>query len=348
MSIKRVNRNTLTEWVDGLVSGGRVYGVRARGDRFVYGGLNAARELRLDFDTTLLPPRKYFQPRREVLMTFDRSTAAFESVLEEEPFVVFGVHPCDLAAIEQMDQVFSMDNFDKHYMARREAATLVGVDPLVPSANRFAAGMRHGAMDEPYGADVRLTRLEDGTTIVDPLTEKGDALCEALAGAPEADAAGLEERGRIWERNRAGALDGQSLRMAPEEIPGLLERGTGHAVWEEKARLCYSCGSCNLVCPTCYCFDVADELDWNLQTGRRVRTWDGCMLSEFARVAGGHNFRSKKAARYSHRYFRKGKYSMEQYGRIACVGCGRCVDACTADIANPAEIFNRLKEEDAP
>ena len=32
-------------------------------------------------------------------------------------------------------------------------------------------------------------------------------------------------------------------------------------------------------------------------------------------------------------------------GEIACVGCGRCVTACTAKIANPVEVYNKLVEE---
>lgn len=133
--------------------------------------------------------------------------------------------------------------------------------------------------------------------------------------------------------------------MAPEDIPTLLEAGMNHPVWEEKAERCYSCGSCNLVCPTCYCFNVRDEFDWDMESGRRVREWDGCMLASFAAVAGGHNFRSSKTARYRHRYLRKGLYAPRRVtNEISCVGCGRCITACTAKIANPVDVFNRLLE----
>ena len=48
-------------------------------------------------------------------------------------------------------------------------------------------------------------------------------------------------------------------------MPRLLEKSYEHPIWEEKAERCYSCASCNLVCPTCYCFDVYDDVDWTLQ-----------------------------------------------------------------------------------
>lgn len=133
--------------------------------------------------------------------------------------------------------------------------------------------------------------------------------------------------------------------MKPQELPALLEESYDHPIWEEKARLCFSCGSCTLVCPTCYCFDIRDEVNWDLTSGRRLRTWDGCQLRGFALVAGGHNFRADKTDRYRHRYYRKGKYVPEKIGEIACVGCGRCITACVSKIANPPEIYNALLDD---
>ena len=62
-------------------------------------------------------------------------------------------------------------------------------------------------------------------------------------------------------------------------------------------------------------------------------------------MAGGHNFRKERDARYRHRFYRKGKYLWDRMGFIACVGCGRCVTACTTDIANPVALYNALMEE---
>jgi len=70
------------------------------------------------------------------------------------------------------------------------------------------------------------------------------------------------------------------------------------------------------------------------------------MLPDFALVAGGGNFRKDRESRYRHRLYHKGKYVWEGWGKLGCVGCGRCASACLADIARPAETFNLLKEED--
>jgi len=72
------------------------------------------------------------------------------------------------------------------------------------------------------------------------------------------------------------------------------------------------------------------SFEWDLASGSRVRTWDGCLLTDFALIAGNHNFRAARTDRYRHRYYRKGKYLWDKMAQIACVGCGRCITACTA------------------
>jgi ferredoxin len=179
---------------------------------------------------------------------------------------------------------------------------------------------------------------------VDARTEKGQALVASLAGEPAPSEAELEARERLWEENTR-RLRQHELKMAPEELPELLEGNEDHPVWQEKARLCFSCGSCTNVCPTCYCFDVQEEEAWDLRSGTRARKWDSCQRIAFARVAGGHNFRGEVHERYRHRYYRKGKYIPAMIGECACVGCGRCITACVSHIAHPPEVFNRLLEE---
>jgi ferredoxin len=89
---------------------------------------------------------------------------------------------------------------------------------------------------------------------------------------------------------------------------------------------------------------VADELALNLQGGERIRRWDACMLSSFAVVAGGENFREEAEERLKHRIYRKFDYLMGKHGQSVCVGCGRCVRACLADIS-PKTIVEKITGE---
>jgi len=338
MSIKKLDSSAFDKWVDGIVTEHKVYGIQARGDKFAFDELKSASALRLDYDVSITAPKVYFQPPHETLLRFGER--GFESVTDTEPFVVFGVHPYDMVAITQMDEIFSDSNYDVHYMARREKATVVVCDVQNASENVFAGCMNTATVEE--GFDLLVTKIDEGY-LVEAKGEKGEVLLKGAADAPDADENSLKLREMVWEHNRK-LLRRHELKVKPLDLPELLEKQMDHPVWEEKAALCFSCGSCNLVCPTCYCFNVKDEVSYTLKDGERVRVCDGCMLADFALVAGGHNFRKNKAERFRHRYYRKGKYLHDLHGQIACVGCGRCVSACVAKIANPVEIYNRLAE----
>ncbi len=338
MSVKKLDQAALDSWVDSLVAKHKVYGVQAAGDRFAFRPLAHAADLRLDYDVTMLPPKKYFLPQTEELVTFKRS-GGYESVLDSEPFVLLGVHPYDMVAINQMDTIFSSDNYDVHYMTRRDNATIVACDVQNASPDVFAGCMGSATVKE--GFDVLLTKVGDAW-LADTRTDKGEALLNGV-NAPAAADSDIAAREKVWAENNEG-LQKHKFNCAPSDIPGLLEKGYDHPVWAERAELCFSCGTCTSVCPTCYCFDVRDDVDWDMESGRRTRTWDSCQLTGFATVAGGHNFRPDPAERYRHRYYRKGKYVADKIGQIACVGCGRCITGCVAKIANPVEVYNRLLE----
>jgi len=289
---------------------------------------------------TIVPPSKVcLQPAKETLLRF--GGVKFESVLDAQPFVLFGVHPYDVVAINQMDLVFSKDNNDVHYAERRKAATIVACDVESVSANVFAGCMGTATVDK--GFDVLLTRI-GASYLVDARTEKGEALAAALRGAQEATKKDLAAREKVWKDNQK-RLRRHELKVAPDKLPALLDKSMDHPIWKERGELCFSCGSCTNTCPTCYCFDVQDDMNWDLASGRRERSWDGCQLEKFARVAGGHNFRKDRAARFRHRYYRKGKYVPDMIGQCGCVGCGRCITACVSKIAQPVEVYNSLLEE---
>jgi len=341
MAAKKLTETQLAGLVDGLISAGRVEGVVEKGEgRFVFGPLGSADELRLDYDVTIIPPKKYFQPAREVLMTFRVKGGEFEPAAPPEPLTLIGVHPYDLTAINQMDRIFSEDNYDAQYMARREATRIIAVEPQNASAGCFAVSM--GSTRPEVGYDLYLTRVPDGWLAEVGTAEGGKMLKAHAPGAADATKADLAARDAARVEAEA-KMSAQELGFDASEIPSMLDGAEDHPVFEQRAERCFSCGSCNLVCPTCYCFDVQDEVDWDLAGGRRVRCWDGCLLAEFASVAGGHNFRRTRADRFRHRVYRKGKYIPDKIGELACVGCGRCVNACVADIANPVAIFREIK-----
>src|SRR4030042_2819405 len=120
MTVKKISKDAFKKFADELIKKQKVGGpCCAPGDRFEFEQLESADQLRLDYDVTLRPPnRKYFLPPVETLLTFEVGDG-YQSVYDDAPFILLGVHPYDLEALNQMDRIFSQDNYDSHYMKRR-------------------------------------------------------------------------------------------------------------------------------------------------------------------------------------------------------------------------------------
>ncbi len=343
MENKVIEKQNMSLLVNSLTSaeGAEVIGPRRKDGKYAFGKIADASELCLDYDTTVLPPKMYLLPPKETLITFKlEKEYKVEPVIEDKSVILFGVHPHDIKAIELLDATFSATNPDVNYLSRREKITVIGVDCLNPNPNAFCASL--GTAIAETGFDLLLTDIGD-RYVVTIGSSKGKELLREHAETREASQAELAQRD--VERQKALANYKVSLKMPPEEIPKLLDKSWDSHVFEERSEKCLNCGSCVMVCPTCFCFDVQDDVALNLKQGERYRQWDACMLTDFALVAGGANFREDKKSRLRHRMYRKGKYLWERYGKLGCVGCGRCASACLAEIASPAETFNLLKEE---
>ncbi|MEA3401616.1 MAG: 4Fe-4S dicluster domain-containing protein [Armatimonadota bacterium] len=194
-----------------------------------------------------------------------------------------------------------------------------------------------GSCHSRAGADLFLTPIQRGY-LVEVLTPDGEQM---LRVADVEEAADEDRRqARQWREDKEARMVA-ALDASPAELADMLEGATFDEIWQDIASRCYSCGSCNTTCPTCFCFDINDEFDLGLTAGRRVRTWDSCQLAEFALVAGGYNFRRLRWQRVRHRWHRKFLYLYRDFGRPYCTGCGRCSRACTADI-NIVDVTNRI------
>jgi len=286
-------------------------------------------DVRLDYTVTVLGPKKFLWPTRQKLATYNLGGEPDpKPLIEHEAQVLFGVHPCDVTAIATLDAAFYKDVPDPHYLSRRADTAIIGLDCAKPcDDSSFCLDM--GSLYPESGYDVMLTPEED-RYFVEVKTELGQALVEAAKVKP-ATKQEMQARQAFAEKKRA-AFHFQ-LPCEVKYLPEILDASYDSLVWEAIARRCFSCGSCNTTCPTCYCFDVYDDVAVDLTRGCRIRRYDSCQLDPFATVAGGEDFRKDRSSRLRHRMFRKGKYILEQTGRTGCVGCGRCERACVAGIS---------------
>jgi sulfhydrogenase subunit beta (sulfur reductase) len=349
-----VEKTELLTLIDELSRERTLIGPVPRQDRFFYEVVRSVRELDLAFNYCVYGPRAFLFPPTETLFRFEIRGGSFSAtpVLEYRLQAFVGVHPCDLNAIRLLDRVFSREHRDEHYLYRREDTFIIGIDcPKECTPGVFCADMKANSAAEGFdimcyplnGDEPRASARADQTTYGVLFGTRAGREWILYHQCGRAPSVGDERAFKQYQQGKDQAF----VRRIPYDVdtlPGLLDRSYDSLLWEATARRCYSCGSCNLSCPTCYCFNVYDELDMSLTTGVRKREWDGCQLPNFAVVAGGHNFRAKAASRLRHRIYRKGKWVRQREGISGCVGCARCDRACTAKI-NSVEIYNQLAEE---
>jgi NAD(P)H-flavin reductase/NAD-dependent dihydropyrimidine dehydrogenase PreA subunit len=340
-----ISKEDFAKFVNSLIKNKslNVIGVKSKGNKFAFGQLESASELRLDYDVTLLPPKKYFFPQRETLVTYNVANGfSAKDTADLKSTVIIGVHPYDIVALLHMDEVFRETKSDPYYFEKRKSSIIIGVN--IQNMSKWCFAPQMGCATIEYGYDLMLTDLGNRYAI-NVGSQKGEELLEKYA-KNVTDALARDNQLVGQKKREILNMSQQKFDFESELIPELLSKSYGESVfWEKHSETCLACGSCVLVCPTCYCFDVRDNPDLSLEQGERIRTWDGCLLEDFAKIASGENFRPTRPTRYRHRYFKKGKYLFDRFGFVSCVGCGRCSSNCLPDIANPVSLFNDMYRE---
>ena len=291
---------------------------------------------------TILPPKKYFIPQRETILEYDLSSGQnMEAVVEYDKTTIFGVHTCDLAGIQALNMTLSERPRDLNYLIRKNKITIIGLE-----CNEYCDKHASCALVDNHlpngGYDLFFTDIGD-SFIVHINTKAGDEIVANSGVFEKAEEKHIKALESVRENKRK--IFKNEVPIEHKDIAPLFEKSFEAKTWEELDEKCIACGNCTAVCPTCYCFDVVDEMNLDLKTGRRYRQWDSCQTEPFASVAGGENFRKTRGMRQRHRYFRKFKYQYDKFSRYHCTGCGRCSRTCMTGILLKDTLNSLIKEK---
>lgn len=309
-------------------------------DQPLYDYISNSNQIVFAYQPTVLSPKKFLFPQEETLTTYTND-GKVTATINAFPQVLFGITPCDLNGIKLMDEAFAEGYGDPNYLAKREQTIIIGKEcDKVCDQDAFCYKVK--ANHIATGFDVMLYPNEaNNNFLIKVATDKGLAFINKYFATSKGDEKLLQDFLARKEKNFS-----EKSFTKLDQFPELFERHRHHPIWEQEGSRCLSCGSCIMVCPTCYCFDVVDNTELNLKKGTRTRKWDACMLSAFAVVAGGENFRHAATGRLHHRINRKFNFLMRKHGQSVCVGCGRCVRACLAQIS-PKTIAAAITNDEA-
>ncbi len=327
----RLNKTECREFVGALTSRYQVVAPVKRGEKsFVFARISSPDEIASpeEYIPTIIPPKKYFFPQRETILEYDAVAQRQKAVMEYEKVVIFGVRTCDLAGIQCLNMVFSERPRDVNYLIRKNKLIIIGMECWDYCDEHALCALMDNHLPKG-GYDLFFSDLGD-YHLIHVNTEVGEEIVRSIGVFTEATGEDLKRLQEFREKKRSAFDTG--IDLSHPELMDLFANCEDARVWEELGERCLSCGNCTTVCPTCYCFDVIDEINLDLRTGERFRIWDSCQNEDFAKVAGGESFREERSGRQRHRYLRKFKYPLAKYSRFFCTGCGRCSRACMAQI----------------
>lgn len=337
-TFRKLERDDLNSFLESLIENYTVYApVENEGpveaeNEYQFKEVESPGEASLVHPPVMIPPKKYFFPKRETLFNMGESEIRVPE--EGEKFVILGVHPCDINSFLILDEMFGKDPYkDPYYERKRDNSIVIGIDR---DPNEYCFSKSMGKAEVEDGFDLFLTRIpgEDGF-IVTVGSEMGDNLAssEEFDSVDEEFAREVIEESQDWEEEKSVDVEGlsESTRRSFDS----------EEIWGELGEECLGCGNCTMVCPCCNCFDVKDESSLESSEVTRKRSWNACTLIEFAEVSGG-NFRKSSKSRYRNWFYDKYRIFPKEIDEFGCVGCGRCVRACPVDI-DPREVIMEVQ-----
>ena len=298
--------------------------------------VSSSDDVAFDYTATASSAKHFFLPFREELSRFTFNDQEWDQQItyEANPIVLIGLRACDISALNILDDVLLNGHFPSpYYLAKRKNTFVIGMDHL-PLPDCFCKSMSHHTIST--GFNVFCSDIGEDYYLSINSSKAFNFLKEFDTRDPhDDDNCRLVERRKIISNSFLSEVDVTAL-------PSILDIEFDSPVWEKWGNKCLNCGTCAMVCPTCYCYSVEESFDTNLKGATRQKKLYSCNLVDFAEVAGGHNFRPKNGDRLKYRYYHQHRGFAENANQQICVGCNRCGRACLAGI-NPKDVINDLR-----
>jgi sulfhydrogenase subunit beta (sulfur reductase) len=326
MRIVKLKKKNLSTFLDVINEDAELWApVKKYNGRHVFKEIEDFSQVDLDYTRTILPPKKIMiPPNIRMFKAMDKDYE--EDFTHVSDRILFGVHPCDIHGLLIMDRFYSFVYEDPYFIKARENTIILG-HSCWPDENCLCQSTNTHVVEEGY--DLFFTDLEK-FYLVWIGSSRGDDLIRIRPELFDQNIKDKDIQSFIhWREERDKAFNAE---INFSTMPDLMELKYQDPLWDKLGEACLACGSCTNVCPTCNCYNVLDKPILGEKASQILRCWDACTLENYSEVAGGENFRKERSDRLKLWYTHKLQAFISKYGKPACVGCGRCIVTCPADI----------------
>lgn len=279
-------------------------------------------------DNVILNSYRTVEPLR--MLFYMPRTQVFPYEKKKTTRLLVGVKGCDLRSLRLLDKALINDDFiDPDYKFWRDNTYIISTD-CQEVGDSCHCTVLNGVPWPKHNFDINMTKVNDDF-VLEIGSEKGKELLELLKEhltieeAPDR----LKELKEKKRQEIQAIVQDQNKDYDIQDYKDL--RQYAMEKWQKESKDCIGCGACTNSCCSCYCIIVNDETKEG-EKFTKVRSTDSCQVNGYAMVAGGDSPRPHMYQRFRNRYLCKFDYMPSQFELMGCEGCGRCIDACAAEI----------------
>ncbi len=245
--------------------------------------------------------------------------------------LIFGVKNCDLKALTILDHALLDDpNFtDLNYQNLRESTYIIGADctEVLPTCHCNLMEI------EPYpqnNYDLNMSEVRAGYHLEERSAKGAEliALMKKYISVNDTGNDGIQAELNLNRKRITDLLITQNQAFVSYKLDC---ENKNNSPWPNFSKTCVECGGCCYICPTCYCILIRDVTE-KPKEFHKMKTWDSCQHTGYAKVAGGGTPRPNLWQRFRHRYLCKFSVMVQNFSEAGCTGCGRCIATCPAGI----------------
>ena len=297
VSLSELKLNHLIEYI---IKDYDTYGTKSKNGLVVFEKLTKSSDLCLFSKKPIIPFKKILFPNGRTIEQKGKKIA------------LIGLNNCDLWALK-----YFLKQFEKTDLLANITDILVLGSECKPDRNCFCDLV---GLNIPAKCDIFIEEDRGGVTL----------FSESVQGEKIMKTIGLKETAKVSPRKPIVEFPRKAINK--DQLSMVIDRKKENLdTWQALANNCFGCGACSTVCPLCFCFRQQFNNDLDGKSHQTIE-WDSCFAKRFSEIQHHYDLRPENVDRFYNFYHHKFVRSFFNDKHFLCTGCGRCIDACPANL----------------